>query len=251
MNVTNGNSIKERTCGCMAPFRLHDESAPTVQILESPEPTESLLALLAYRFPRVSKATGANRENVRIRFRLNTTLDLMRITAEGVAECDFLNADEKGVLDMLRQVSEGSYMTHLSLGYGLPYVKAQNFGHAKKLLDYFCGRMVKWGLAKFGEGTREWRILDLLQSIKSNIEAGDVALAQLDVNITEFQRLAVPYDQIGLCGYSLKFEVEGEFVLYDIREIVGLWTPIGAPAEIGPTLANMPTLLGRLHKYIG
>jgi hypothetical protein len=99
-------------------------------------------------------------------------------------------------------------------------------------------------------GAAKWRILDLLQSINSNLKAGN--MAQLGVNITEFQRLAVPYDQIGLCGYSLKFEVEGEFVLYDIREIVGLWTPFDAPAEIGSTdLAHMQTLLGRLHKYIG
>ncbi len=241
MNVTNGNSIKERTCGCMP---SKHKWLPTVQLLSSPEPTQSLLALLAYRFPR-----GASAENVRIHFRLNTTLDLLRITEERVAGCVFLNADEKGVLDMLRQVSEGSYMTHLSLGYGLPYVKARDFGHARKLLDYFCGRMVEWGRAKFGARTREWRILDLLQSINSNLKAGD--MAQLGVDIRDFQTVAVPDDQIGLCGYSLKFEVEGEFVLYDIREIVGLWTPIGAPAEIGSTLANMPTLLGRLHKYIG
>jgi hypothetical protein len=40
--------------------------------------------------------------------------------------------------------------------------------------------------------------------------------------------------------------------MYDIREIVGFWTQLDAPAAIGPTdLANMHTLLGRLHKYIG
>jgi hypothetical protein len=69
--------------------------------------------------------------------------------------------------------------------------------------------------------------------------------------------LAVPEDQNGLRGYSLKFEVEGEFVLYDIREIVrGLkrfaGTALDAPVEMGSNdLANMQTLLGRLHKYIG
>jgi hypothetical protein len=229
----------------MAPSGSQKKLRPTVQLLSSAGPTQSLLRLLARNFPR-----GVSAENVRIRFTLRTALDLLRITEEDVVKCDFLQPDEKGVLHMLRQVSESSYRTHLSLDYGLSYVKARNFAHAGALLDDFCGRMVEWGRAKFGERTREWRILDLLQSINSNLKAGN--MAQLGVNITEFQRLAVPDDQIGLRGYSLKFEVEGEFVLYDIREIVGLWTPFDAPAEIGSTdLAHTQTLLDRLHKYIG
>ncbi len=46
-------------------------------------------------------------------------------------------------------------------------------------------------------------------------------------------------------------------MLYDIREIVGdlkrfAGTALYAPVEMGENdLANMQTLLGRLHKYIG
>jgi len=228
----------------MAPSGPQHKWRPTVQLLSSPEPTESLLRLLARSFPR-----GVSAENVRIRFRLNTALDLLRITQADVAGFEQLNADEKGVLDMLRQVSEADYKTHLSLEYGLPYAKARDRAHAEALLDDFCGRMVEWGRAKFGEGTREWRILYLLQSINSTLKAGNGDLGGF---ITEFQRLAVPDDQIGLCGYSLKFEVEGEFVLYDIREIVGVLKQFAGETHIGPNkLANLPTLLGRLHKYIG
>jgi hypothetical protein len=234
----------------MAPFRLDDESAPTVQLLSSRRPTKSLRRLLARRFPR-----GASAENVRIRFGLRTALDLRRITPADVAEFEQLDAEEKGVLDMLRQVSEAHYKTHLCLDYGLPAAQARDRAHAEALLDDFCGRMVEWGRAKFGGGTREWQILDLLQSINSMLKDGD--MARFGGIIEDFQAVAVPDNQIGLRGYSLKFEVEGEFVLYDIREIVGFLkrfagTTLYAPVEIGSNdLANMQTLLGRLHKYIG
>jgi hypothetical protein len=234
----------------MAPFKKISGYAPTVQLLSSRGPTQSLRRLLARRFPR-----GASAENVRIRFGLRTTLDLRRITAADVAGFVQLDAEEKGVLDMLRQVSEAEYKTHLCLDYGLTLAHARDRAHAEALLDDFCGRMVEWGRAKFGGGTREWRILDLLQSINSMLKGGD--MARLGVSIDDFQALAVPADQNGLRGYSLKFEVEGEFVLYDIRDIVRdlkrfAGTALDAPVEMGSNdLANMQTLLGRLHKYIG
>jgi hypothetical protein len=237
--------INEHTCGCMSSAR-EQKWHPTIQLLSSPEPTQSLLRLLQLKFPRVSQAFGASAENVRIAFSLRTTLDLRQITEEdvdryGVGTC--FNPDEKNVLHMLRQVSEDAYRTHPSLDYGLPYARARDHAHAKVLLQDFCDRMVTWGLAKFGERTREWYILDKLRSINSTLNAGDM---------TDFQAMAVPDDQIGLCGYSLRFEVDSG--LYDIREIVAVLQQHAhtyAPASIGSiNLANMPTLLDRLHKSI-
>ena len=198
---------------------------------------------------------------MRIRCGLTSALDLRRITAEDVAGCNFLEPEEKNVLHMLTQVSEADYKTHLSLDYGLPDGRARDRAHAAVLLDDFCGRMVAWGLAKFGKRTREWRILDKLRSLNNLLKAGfsEKGRKHMEDIITEtvkFEVMTDPRDGIGLSGYRLKFEVEGELLLYDIIEVVAAlkrfteetYTELFVPAKIGSNdLANMPTLLGRLH----
>ena len=121
-------------------------------------------------------------------------------------------------------MAEADQKTHPSQRYALPYKRARDFAHAKELLNDFCRRMVAWGLANFGERSRERRLLVVLDSIKATLEQADTNNNNKWTDIfRETERtndLNGTEDQMGLCGFSQKFEVDDS--LYDIREVVEL-----------------------------
>ena len=160
-------------------------------------------------------------------------------------------------------MKEANRRTHPSGTYGDGYELRRvpvDFAEAEALLGEFCGRMVAWGRANYSPISREWRVLDGLRALEAALSA-EPDWAAIVRSAEQIQEADGTVHQIGLSGFSEKFELRG--VLYDMKGVVAFFKGAAEAAmamDAGPRVgekrhireeAKMQTLLGRLQTYIG